>query len=129
MRVPTATRPVATLSDAVTVNHSQVGQLSLELILPSALREGQNGTVTVEYANTGDTDIAAPMINLTTTQATFNNSEPGGDLLTSVLAWSPQRPSFSALDDDDSDPTLPVTPFLLTPGVMDVLTKVAPSHG
>ena len=26
------------------------------------------------------------------------------------------------------DPTLPVTPFLLTPGVMDVLAKVAPSH-
>ena len=58
---------------------------------------------------------------------TFSNSEPGSDLL-SVLAWSPQRPSFSALDDDGSDPTLPVTPFLLTPGVMDVLAKVAPSH-
>jgi hypothetical protein len=61
--------------------------------------------------------------------ATFNDSEPGSDLLAGVLAWSPQRPNFSALADDDGDPALAVTPFLLTPGVMDVLTKVAPSHG
>ena len=58
----------------------------------------------------------------------FNNREPGGDLLAGVLAWSPQCPNFSALADDDGDPTLPVAPFLLTPGVMDMLTKVAPSQ-
>ena len=51
------------------------------------------------------------------------------DLLTSVLAWSPSRPSFSALGDGDDDKSSPpVTPFLLTPGVMDLLTRVAPSH-
>lgn len=52
---------------------------------------------------------------------------PDSDLLSGVLAWSPQRPSFSALD-DDGDPSLPVAPFLLTPGVMDILSQVAPSH-
>jgi hypothetical protein len=59
-----------------------------------------------------------------------DDGDAGNDLLTNVLSWSPQRPSFSALpdDDDDADPVIPTTPFLLTPGVMDVLSKVAPSH-
>lgn len=59
-----------------------------------------------------------------------NDGDASTDLLTSVLAWSPQRPSFSALSDDgtDGDAVIPATPFLLTPGVMDVLAKVSPSH-
>lgn len=71
---------------------------------------------------------AAPIAPLRTVSA--NDGDAGSDLLTSVLAWSPQRPSFSALSDDDTDadPVIPTTPFLLTPGVMDVLTKVAPSY-
>jgi hypothetical protein len=58
-----------------------------------------------------------------------HDNDVSSDLM-SVLSWSPQRPSFSALSDDDadSDPVIPTTPFLLTPGVMDVLSKVAPSH-
>jgi len=61
-----------------------------------------------------------------TTTATV--AAPDGDLLSQVLAWAPSRPSFSALQDDD-DPSLPVRPFMLTPGVMDVLSHVMPSHG
>ena len=53
---------------------------------------------------------------------------PDADLLGGFLAWSPQRPSFSALKDDDGDASPPVTPFLLTPGVMDILAQVSPSH-
>jgi hypothetical protein len=76
----------------------------------------------------GAAESAPPPHSEPPRSTTFNNAEPDNDLIAGVLAWSPQRPSFSALADDDSDPTLPVTPFLLTPGVMDVLTKVVPSH-
>jgi hypothetical protein len=68
-------------------------------------------TAKVEPARTGHAAYAAPDM----------------DLLAGVLAWSPQRPSFSALD-DDSVMAPPVKPFLLTPGVMDILSQVAPSH-
>lgn len=51
---------------------------------------------------------------------------PETDLMSALLSWSPQRPSFSAFD-DDGDPSLPVAPFLLTPGVMDILSRVSPS--
>ncbi len=77
----------------------------------------------------GVAESAPPTRSEAPRSATFNNNEPDNDLIAGVLAWSPQRPSFSALADDDGDPTLPVTPFLLTPGVMDVLTKVTPAHG
>jgi hypothetical protein len=63
--------------------------------------------------------------------AAADDGDAGSDLLTGVMLWSPQRPNFSALADDgadDADPAIPTTPFLLTPGVMDVLGKVAPSH-
>jgi hypothetical protein len=66
----------------------------------------------------------APALNVS-----GSNPTSGQDLLTSLLAWSPQRPSFSALDDDAQDASsLPTTPFLLTPGVMDVLSQISPAH-
>ncbi|HTT97368.1 MAG TPA: transglycosylase SLT domain-containing protein [Rhizomicrobium sp.] len=54
-------------------------------------------------------------------------------MLSSVLNWTPHLSSMSfGNDDDDGDTsTVPSTPFLLTPGVMDVLSsvaQVAPSH-
>jgi len=53
-------------------------------------------------------------------------------LLSSVLSWAPHISDFSALDDGDGEtPSMPSQPFLLTPGVMDVLSSVAspaPSH-
>lgn len=49
-------------------------------------------------------------------------------LLDQLMAWTPSRPSFSALADDD-EASLPVRPFMLTPGVMDILSQVLPSHG
>ncbi len=65
---------------------------------------------------------AAPRFN------TPPSSVSGTDLLGSALAWSPRRPSFSALA-DDGEASLPVTPFLLTPGVMEILSQVSPRHG
>jgi hypothetical protein len=53
-------------------------------------------------------------------------------LLSSVLNWTPHLSTLSSFGDDDGDTTtIPTTPFLLTPGVMDVLSSVsqiAPSH-
>ena len=53
-------------------------------------------------------------------------------LLSSVLSWTPHLSSLSSFGNDDSETsTIPTTPFLLTPGVMDVLSSVsqaAPSH-
>jgi hypothetical protein len=53
-------------------------------------------------------------------------------MLSSVLSWTPHLSSLSSFGDDDGDvTTIPTTPFLLTPGVMDVLSSVSqvtPSH-
>jgi hypothetical protein len=52
-------------------------------------------------------------------------------LLSSVLSWTPHVSDFSSLDDDGDMSSLPTKPFLLTPGVMDILSSVAspaPSH-
>ena len=52
-------------------------------------------------------------------------------LLASVLNWTPHLSNFSSLDDDSDTSVLPTKPFLLTPGVMDLLSSVAspaPSH-
>jgi hypothetical protein len=53
-------------------------------------------------------------------------------LLSSVLSWTPHLSSLSSFGDDDGETkTIPSSPFLLTPGVMDVLSSVsqiAPSH-
>jgi hypothetical protein len=50
-------------------------------------------------------------------------------LLSSVLNWTPHLSNLSSFGDDDNDGngSLPAAPFLLTPGMMDVLTAVAPS--
>ncbi|MEI9931338.1 MAG: hypothetical protein WDM89_12545 [Rhizomicrobium sp.] len=55
-------------------------------------------------------------------------------MLSSVFNWSPHLSSMSSFgdDNDDGDTTPPPAPFLLTPGMMDVLSSVAqaaPSHG
>ena len=46
-------------------------------------------------------------------------------LLSSVLNWTPHLSSFSSLDDESDTSALPPKPFLLTPGVMEVLSSVA----
>ena len=53
-------------------------------------------------------------------------------LLSGVLNWTPHLSNLSSFGDDDDDATtIPSAPFLLTPGVMDILSSVAqaaPSH-
>ncbi|MBV8977751.1 MAG: lytic transglycosylase domain-containing protein [Alphaproteobacteria bacterium] len=54
--------------------------------------------------------------------------QEGDDLLMGTLGWQPSRPNFSALSDGDDAKSLAPMPFLLTPGVMDVLAGLVPSH-
>ena len=48
-------------------------------------------------------------------------------LLSSVMNWTPHLSTFPSDSSDDST-ALPVAPFLMTPGVMDLLSSVTPSH-
>ncbi|HVU20289.1 MAG TPA: transglycosylase SLT domain-containing protein [Rhizomicrobium sp.] len=53
-------------------------------------------------------------------------------LLSGVLNWTPHLSNLSSFGDDDDATAIPPTPFLLTPGVMEVLSSVeraAPSRG
>jgi hypothetical protein len=63
---------------------------------------------------------AAPAL---VTTASFSPSNTDG-LLSSVMSWSPRRTNF--FGNGESDSSIPATPFLMTPGVMDVLSSVSP---
>jgi RHS repeat-associated protein len=49
-----------------------VGQIAYDIQVPSAVRAGYGGVVTVHYHNTGNDDVVAPLMALTTTRATLN---------------------------------------------------------
>ncbi len=94
---------------------------------PKSVREVYNWALKQPNADGVAAPVKTAKVEAPRAAAYDNDTSP--DLLTGVLAWSPSRPSFSALNDgDDDDTSLPVTPFLLTPGVMDLLSQVAPSH-
>ena len=64
----------AKLAQAFQVSNGPAGNVSVNIVLPEYLRSGQNDVVTVTYANTGQTDITAPLIDLSTVQAAFNDA-------------------------------------------------------
>jgi subtilase family serine protease len=68
----------AILNDSFTVNNSPVGKVEVNLNTPSAIRAGQVGTVTVAYQNTGETDVIAPVIQLTAENAELSRSIDAG---------------------------------------------------
>ncbi|MHC5916452.1 MAG: Calx-beta domain-containing protein, partial [Nostoc sp.] len=59
----------ALANDIFTVTNGAVGKLETQLITPAALRPGISGIITVNYANTGETDIVAPLFTLGTDNA------------------------------------------------------------
>ena len=63
VRAGDGTRSTA-LNDVFEVTDGPVGSLSLNMVLPSALRPGQSGVVRIEYSNEGDTNIDAPILGL-----------------------------------------------------------------
>ena len=70
-----------TLANGFTVTNGPVGRLSVSLVAPATLRTHvdtssglngtQNGIVTVTYANVGQTDVAAPILDIQATNANF----------------------------------------------------------
>ena len=50
------------LSEAFTVNEGPEGELAVDLSVPSGVRPGQLGVLTLSYVNRGETDIMAPLI-------------------------------------------------------------------
>jgi hypothetical protein len=85
---------------------------------------GGDGLQPRAHLRPSQTDDAAPETHMANASAVF-----GG-----FLSWAPSRPSFSALGDSAQDEfdrarTAPPTPFLLTPGIMELLSSLVPSHG
>ncbi len=68
----------AILNDSFTVNNGPVGKVEVSLNTPSAIRPGQTGIVTVAYENTGETDVIAPIIQLTAGNAELSQSIEAG---------------------------------------------------
>jgi hypothetical protein len=84
----------ATLAHSFQVTNGPVGQVSVSLVLPSTIRQGENGVVTVDYANVGQTDIAAPIIDLNSPQALLQVAGlPGGTGNVAFLGTSPSGPA------------------------------------
>ncbi|WP_231607038.1 cadherin-like domain-containing protein [Crocosphaera watsonii] len=53
------------LTDSFTVTDQPVGNLEVNLQAPSSVRPGQSGILKVNYGNTGNTDIIAPLLQIT----------------------------------------------------------------
>ncbi|NCS06775.1 MAG: hypothetical protein GPJ07_09250, partial [Microcystis aeruginosa G13-07] len=68
VKVNNATQ-TAILDGAFTVTAGERGRLETQFNLPSALRPGQAGVVTVNYANAGETDIVSPLLVLSAINA------------------------------------------------------------
>ena len=54
----------ALLTDSFTVNNGELGHVEYGMQNPSALRAGQVGSVRVYYQNLGETDVMAPLLNI-----------------------------------------------------------------
>ena len=52
------------LADVFTVTDGPVGEVSVTIIGPSAVRPGRQGTVLVVYGNIGETDVMAPILSI-----------------------------------------------------------------
>ncbi len=77
---------------------------------PSGTEKVERAAAHVAYNTTGPSSL------------TDNSS-----LLSSVMNWTPHLSTFPS-DNNQGDTALPVAPFLMTPGVMDLLSSVTPSH-
>ena len=73
--------------------------------------------------------LAATLTAKTAASSSCAPAQSGDDALLNLFAWAPSRPAFSALDDDSGATNFDAMGFLLSPGVMDVLTGLHPSQG
>ncbi len=68
----------ASLSNAFTVNNGAVGAVSVSISTPESVQVGQTGTFTVTYTNTGQTDVVAPLIDITSPGALITGGTQDG---------------------------------------------------
>ena len=68
----------ASLANAFTVTTASAGQVSVRLILPSALRDGRAFVGYVEYENLGGSDVPAALVSVRETRGTAQLWEMGG---------------------------------------------------
>jgi RHS repeat-associated protein len=60
---------VSTLNDAFNVTNGPVGNVVFDLATPTAVRPGQQGTLTVHFQNVGHTDAVAPVLQVAVSNA------------------------------------------------------------
>jgi hypothetical protein len=70
-----------TVADATTIVAGASGKLSLDLIAPGAVRGDHLGIWTVQYSNTGLTDLPVPVLLFALPGAEFLSTSPTGDNL------------------------------------------------
>jgi len=80
----------ARLSDALTVDPGGAANLQTDIVLPSAMGRHQLATIYVEYSNTGDVPMFAPLLTLSSTQNPFLTLD--SSLLTAGL-WTSALPA------------------------------------
>jgi RHS repeat-associated protein len=86
---------IATLSpSSFQVNGNSTGQLSVNLALPQTTTAGTQAVGTVTYTNTGATDIAAPLLDVDSTQALLEGpGDTSGSSSIQFLATNPNGPA------------------------------------
>ncbi|HEV3344423.1 MAG TPA: carboxypeptidase regulatory-like domain-containing protein [Pirellulales bacterium] len=84
------------LSHAFGIVAGQPGRLVTNLVAPSAVRQGRLFTITIEYANEGDTDIPAPIMSLTASSSvelSFSSSLSNPRSALDLVGVSPTGPA------------------------------------
>ncbi len=77
----------ASKKDAFSVGEGVGPHLSASVVAPSLLRLGQPFSVVVEYANTGDADMASPLLRLTCNEDLSFGLEPNSDEFTGSVEF------------------------------------------
>ncbi|QEG41240.1 CARDB domain-containing protein [Roseimaritima ulvae] len=83
----------ATGAGLFTVTNGPLGELDIQVDAPSTLRPGQPGVVTVNYANSGQTDIAAPVLTLAVTNALLKMADGSTSDRIEFLGIGPDGPA------------------------------------
>lgn len=85
----------ATAAGAFTVVPGQSGPLQLTLTVPAIVRSGRPTTFVVDYVNTGNTDLVAPLLQVTSPTGSLGLPEQGALSASGVqlLALSPAGPA------------------------------------
>jgi RHS repeat-associated protein len=109
----------ATATDVFTVNSGVSAAVQVSVSTPQFLRGGTTGTVTIDYFNPGETDIAAPLLRLASDNARFQM--PGSSTFTDdsvlLLGINANGPAGVLPPGSHQSITLPFQPKVTGPHV------------